>query len=197
MPLNRPTPMHERCDILIIGAGTGPLLLAAAATAMQAGATVVRIAEQASWAALAGFAAQLPRWPAKALQALTLLNTGLRANTHVLEAQGTTQVQSVRLRQGARIAVLGVGYADGIDRRLSNGTGSMMVHGKLVPIIGRVCMDMCMLDVTDVKDVQEGDEVIVFGPELPVQQVAEWAGTIPYEILTGISARVKRVFWQE
>lgn len=96
-----------------------------------------------------------------------------------------------------RIATVGVGYADGIDRRLSNGTGSMMVHGKLVPIVGRVCMDMCMLDVTDIKDVQEGDEVIVFGPELPVQQVAEWAGTIPYEILTGISARVKRVFWQE
>ena len=84
----------------IVIAGTGPLLLAAAATATQAGATVVRIAEQASWAALAGFAAQLPRWPAKALQALTLLNTGLRANTHVLEAQGTTQVQSVRLRKG-------------------------------------------------------------------------------------------------
>lgn len=85
----------------IVIAGTGPLLLATAATATQAGASVVRIAEQAAWAALARFAAQLPRWPAKALQALTLLNTGLRANTHVLEAQGTTQVQSVRLRKGA------------------------------------------------------------------------------------------------
>ena len=85
----------------IVIAGTGPLLLATAATATQAGASVVRIAEQAAWAALARFAAQLPRWPAKALQALTLLNTGLRANTHVLEAQGTTQVQSVRLRKSA------------------------------------------------------------------------------------------------
>lgn len=84
----------------IVIAGTGPLLLAAAATATQAGATVVRIAEQASWASLAGFAAQLPRWPAKALQALTLIHPGLRAGTHVLEAQGTTQVQSVRLRKG-------------------------------------------------------------------------------------------------
>lgn len=84
----------------IVIAGTGPLLLAVAATATRAGATVVRIAEQASLSALAGFAAQLPRWPAKALQALTLLNTRLRANTHVLEAQGTTQVQSVRLRKG-------------------------------------------------------------------------------------------------
>lgn len=84
----------------IVIAGTGPLLLAAAATATQAGATVVRVAEQAPWSALAGFAAQLPRWPAKAMQALTLLHTGLRASSHVLEAQGTTQVQSVRLRKG-------------------------------------------------------------------------------------------------
>jgi alanine racemase len=96
-----------------------------------------------------------------------------------------------------RIATVGVGYADGIDRRLSNGAGSMMVHGRLAPIVGRVCMDMCMLDVTDVPEAMEGDEVIVFGPELPVQQIAEWAGTIPYEILTGISSRVKRVYWQE
>jgi alanine racemase len=96
-----------------------------------------------------------------------------------------------------RIATVGVGYADGIDRRLSNGVGSMKVHGRLAPIVGRVCMDMCMLDVTDVPEAMEGDEVIVFGPELPVQQIADWAGTIPYEILTGISSRVKRVYWQE
>ena len=77
----------------IVIAGTGPLLLAAAATANKAGATVVRVAEQAPWSALAGFAAQLPRWPAKALQALTLLHPQLRASSHVLEVQGTTQVQ--------------------------------------------------------------------------------------------------------
>lgn len=84
----------------IVIAGTGPLLLAAAATAAKAGATVVRVAEQTPWSALAGFAAQLPRWPAKAAQALTLLHTSLRAHTHVLEAQGISQVQSVRLRTG-------------------------------------------------------------------------------------------------
>ncbi|MBD9406891.1 NAD(P)/FAD-dependent oxidoreductase [Acidovorax sp. ACV02] len=84
----------------IVIAGTGPLLLAAAATANEAGATVVRVAEQAPWSALAGFAAQLPRWPAKALQALTLLHPQLRACSHVLEVQGTTQVQTVRLRKG-------------------------------------------------------------------------------------------------
>ncbi|KRB28592.1 pyridine nucleotide-disulfide oxidoreductase [Acidovorax sp. Root70] len=86
----------------IVIAGTGPLLLAAAATATQAGATVVRVAEQAPWRALAGFAAQLPRWPTKAAQALTLLHPRLRASTHVLEVQGTTQVQTVRLRKSQR-----------------------------------------------------------------------------------------------
>lgn len=84
----------------IVIAGTGPLLLAAAAAATKAGATVLRVAEQAPWSALAGFAAQLPRWPAKAVQALTLLNSQLRASSHVLEVQGTTQVQTVRLRKG-------------------------------------------------------------------------------------------------
>mgnify|MGYP000213954244 CR=1 FL=1 len=85
----------------IVIAGTGPLLLAAAATAHKAGAHVVRVAEHTPWRDLAAFAAQLVRWPAKALQAPTLLHPSLRANTHVLEAQGTTQVQSVRLRKGA------------------------------------------------------------------------------------------------
>ncbi|MGV3682161.1 MAG: FAD-dependent oxidoreductase [Acidovorax sp.] len=82
----------------IVVAGTGPLLLAAAATAAKAGAQVVRVAEQAGWRALAGFAAQLPRWPTKAVQALTLLQPQLRAGSHVLQAQGDGQVQSVRLQ---------------------------------------------------------------------------------------------------
>jgi NADPH-dependent 2,4-dienoyl-CoA reductase/sulfur reductase-like enzyme len=85
----------------IVVAGTGPLLLAAATTAKKAGAAVVCVAEQAPWRALAGFAARLPRWPAKAIQALSLIDPTLRASSHVLEAQGTGQVQSVRLRKGA------------------------------------------------------------------------------------------------
>jgi alanine racemase len=58
-------------------------------------------------------------------------------------------------------------------------------------------MDMCMLDITDINNVQEGDTVIVFGEELPVTELAKWAGTIPYEILTGISQRVKRIYYEE
>ena len=84
-----------------------------------------------------------------------------------------------------------------IQESLGNGAGKMWVNGKLVPVIGSICMDMTMIDVTDIEDVQEGDEVIVFGKELPVQQLAEWAGTIPYEIMTSISQRVKRVYFEE
>ncbi len=72
----------------------------------------------------------------------------------------------------------------------------MLVNGKPAPVIGNVCMDMTMLDITGV-DAQEGDEVIVFGAALPVSQLASWAQSIPYEILTGISQRVKRVYFEE
>ena len=73
----------------------------------------------------------------------------------------------------------------------------MYIRGKLAPVIGSVCMDMTMIDVTGINGVREGDDVIVFGHQLPVQQVAEWAGTIPYEIMTGVSQRVKRVYFEE
>lgn len=95
------------------------------------------------------------------------------------------------------IATVRIGYADGYARRFSNGTGKMWVRGHLVPVVGTVCMDMTMIDVTAVAGVQEGDEVIIFGQELPMQQLAAWGGTIPYEIMTGISQRVKRVYYQE
>jgi alanine racemase len=95
------------------------------------------------------------------------------------------------------IATVRIGYADGFTRRLGNGIGKMLVHGKLAPVIGTVCMDMTMIDVTDIKGVKEGDEVIIFGKKLPIQQLAEWSGTIPYEIMTGISQRVKRVYFEE
>jgi Alr-MurF fusion protein len=94
-------------------------------------------------------------------------------------------------------ATVRIGYADGYPRRLSNGKGKMLIKGQLAPVAGVVAMDMLMLDVTHIPDVAEGDEVIVFGENLPVQQLAEWAETIPYEILTGISQRVKRVYFQE
>lgn len=99
-------------------------------------------------------------------------------------------------QQDALIATVRIGYADGYPRNLSNGKGSMWVNGKLAPVTGNVCMDMTMLDVTGI-DVQEGDDVVVFGEQLPVPEVAKWSGTIAYEILTGISQRVKRVYFEE
>ena len=95
------------------------------------------------------------------------------------------------------IATVRLGYADGYPRRLSNGTGKMLVNGKLAPVIGVISMDMTMLDITDAGHAEEGDEVIVYGQQLSVQQVAAWAQTIPYEIMTGISQRVKRVYFEE
>jgi alanine racemase len=73
----------------------------------------------------------------------------------------------------------------------------MWVQGKLAPVVGDVCMDMTMIDITDIAGVQEGDDVEVFGSNLPIEQVANWAETIPYEILTSIGQRVKRVYIQD
>jgi len=94
------------------------------------------------------------------------------------------------------IAVIPIGYADGLDRRLGNGIGKFFINGCYVPIIGNVCMDMCMVDITDC-NIHEGDEVIIFGKERSVLELAKLLDTIPYEILTSISTRVKRVYFQE
>ena len=101
------------------------------------------------------------------------------------------------MKRDSVIATVRIGYADGYPRSLSSGAGKIWVNGKLAPIVGSICMDMTMIDVTDIPGVKEGDDVIVFGNELPVTQVAQWAQTIPYEILTGVSQRVKRVYFEE
>lgn len=97
----------------------------------------------------------------------------------------------------SRIATIRIGYADGYPRRLGNGIGKIFVKGKLAPVIGTVCMDMFMADITGIQNVKEGDDVVIFGNELPVTAIAQWANTIPYEIMTGISQRVKRVYFEE
>ncbi|CAN5161613.1 bifunctional UDP-N-acetylmuramoyl-tripeptide:D-alanyl-D-alanine ligase/alanine racemase [soil metagenome] len=95
-----------------------------------------------------------------------------------------------------KLATLAIGYADGFSRSFSGGKGNVLIHGKLAPVIGNVCMDMTMVDITDIPST-EGDEAIIFGPGLPIQQVAKWGDTIPYEILTNTSDRVKRVYFAE
>ena len=95
-----------------------------------------------------------------------------------------------------RVATIAIGYADGFDRRLSNGLGSVSIHSKRAKVLGKICMDMSMVDVTDI-DCQEGDEVEVFGEQIRVDELAEQLGTIPYEILTSVSQRVKRIYIQQ
>lgn len=93
-----------------------------------------------------------------------------------------------------RIATLSIGYGDGYPRKLGNGKGYVLINGQKAFTLGNICMDMCMVDVTEINNINEGDEVVVFGPGLPISQLATWAETIPYEIMTGISQRVKRVY---
>ncbi|TNE81091.1 MAG: bifunctional UDP-N-acetylmuramoyl-tripeptide:D-alanyl-D-alanine ligase/alanine racemase [Bacteroidetes bacterium] len=100
------------------------------------------------------------------------------------------------LEKDSRIAVVSIGYADGFRRILSNRNGNMWVNGQRAPVVGNVCMDMTMIDVSDIA-CKEGDPVEVFGSNLPIEEVAEKCGTIPYELLTGVSQRVKRVYWKE
>jgi len=96
-----------------------------------------------------------------------------------------------------RIATISIGYADGLLRLAGNQRFSVSVCGRRAPIVGGVCMDMCMVDVTHIPQAQEGDEVVIFGQEPKVEELATALQTIPYEVLTGISPRVRRVYVQE
>ena len=95
-----------------------------------------------------------------------------------------------------RIGIVPIGYADGLSRLLGNGNGKFYVNGNQVPIIGDICMDMCMLDLTDI-EAHEGDTVVVFDGEHSINDIAKACMTIPYEIMTRVSQRVKRVYFQE
>lgn len=101
------------------------------------------------------------------------------------------------LDRDSMIATIRTGYADGYPRRLGNGKGHVYIKGMMAPVIGTICMDMFMADITGIPGINEGDEVVIFGKELPIAKLADWAETIPYEIMTGISQRVKRVYFEE
>jgi alanine racemase len=139
-----------------------------------------------------------------------LYGVGIEANSNRLSKVGTLSSAIVQIkhidkgetvgygRQGQAItpktiATIPIGYADGLNRKLGNGNGYFTVNGKPAPIIGNICMDACMIDITDI-DAKEGDRVIVMGDAPSVSEIADIIGTIPYEILTSISQRVKRVY---
>ena len=130
------------------------------------------------------------------LQNVTTLRSTIAQIKNVKKGETVGYGRRGVLNHDAVIATIRIGYADGYPRSFGNGNGKMLVNGKMASVIGNVCMDMTMLDITGI-DAAEGDEVIVFGETLPVAQIAIWANTIPYEILTNISQRVKRVYYEE
>lgn len=130
------------------------------------------------------------------LQAIGTLKTLVSQVRHISAKESIGYGRKGKLATDGKIAIVAIGYADGLDRKLSNGVGSMLVNGKLAPIVGNICMDMTMLDVTHI-DCKPGDEVIVFGEQPSIHQLSAQIGSIPYEILTGVSQRVKRVYFYE
>ena len=100
------------------------------------------------------------------------------------------------LERPSRIAALPIGYADGLNRHLGNGRAYCLVNGQRAPYVGNICMDVCMIDVTGI-DCKEGDRVEIFGDHLPVTALSDALDTIPYEVLTSVSTRVKRVYYQD
>ena len=118
---------------------------------------------------------------------------------HLNEDQTVGYGRAGQLSRPTVTATVSIGYADGLNRRLGCGAWSMLVHGQPAPIVGRICMDCCMIDISDIEGVREGDEVTVFSPidGNRVDQMAALLGTIPYEVMTSISTRVKRIFIRE
>ncbi|RYZ46842.1 MAG: alanine racemase, partial [Sphingobacteriales bacterium] len=135
--------------------------------------------------------------PVGHLREVSTLKSTVAQIKHLAKSDTVGYGRRGRLTRDSVIATVRLGYADGYSRKMGNGRGQMIVGGKRAPVVGSICMDMTMIDITDIPGVSVGDEVIVFGAALPVQELAVWAETIPYEILTGISQRVKRVYFEE
>lgn len=132
----------------------------------------------------------------KFLQSVGTLKTVVSQIKYLTKGETVGYSRRGHIDHNSAIATLAIGYADGYDRGLGNGVGKVWVNGTLCPTIGNICMDMTMIDVTDAQ-VEEGDEVVVFGKEVPIIDLAKNIGTIPYELLTGIGERVKRIFFKE
>ncbi|MEO9071044.1 MAG: bifunctional UDP-N-acetylmuramoyl-tripeptide:D-alanyl-D-alanine ligase/alanine racemase, partial [Ginsengibacter sp.] len=133
----------------------------------------------------------------KKLKNVSTLTTTISQIKNIKAGETVGYNRMGKVKRDSTIAVVRIGYADGYSRKLGNGVGKMLVKNKLVPVIGNVCMDMTMLDVTGINNLKEGDEVMVFGEPLPLPLLAKWAQTIPYEIMTGVSQRVKRIYFEE
>jgi len=132
----------------------------------------------------------------QALLPISTLKTSISQIKHLAKGQSIGYGRMGKMQEDGQIATVPIGYADGYDRRFGNGKGYVSIHGKKAPIIGNVCMDMCMVDISGI-DARVGDEVVIFGKYPSVIDLAETIGTIPYELLTNISDRVKRVYYMD
>jgi alanine racemase len=130
------------------------------------------------------------------LQPVSELYASVSQIKHIRKGDTVGYGRSFIAEQPMDIAVISIGYADGFRRSLSNGAGAVVINGQRYPVVGRVCMDMAMVDISN-SHVSEGDEVEIFGSQLSIYELAEKMGTIPYEVLTGIGQRVKRVYLME
>lgn len=130
------------------------------------------------------------------LENVAILKSVVSQIRYLKKGETVSYNRSGILEKDSLIATVAIGYADGVGREFGNGRGKMKVHDKWAPVIGDVCMDMCMLDITGI-NAKEGDEVIVFNDNASLLQVAGDMHTIPYEVLTSLSARVKRVYIHE
>ncbi|WP_295801538.1 bifunctional UDP-N-acetylmuramoyl-tripeptide:D-alanyl-D-alanine ligase/alanine racemase [Mucilaginibacter sp.] len=134
--------------------------------------------------------------PDTGLQPIASLKTSIAQVKKVKAGETISYSRSGSLPKDGKIATVRIGYADGYLRAFGNGVGKMLVNGQLVPTVGNITMDMCMIDVTGI-DAREGDEVIIFNEDQRINELATQIGTIPYEILTNVSQRVKRVYFYE
>lgn len=132
----------------------------------------------------------------KAINNVSTLRTTILQIHDVEAGESVGYSRKTVLERDSRIASLPIGYADGLDRLLGNRKGYCIVNGQKAEYVGNICMDVCMIDVTDIP-CKEGDLVTIFGDELSPAELASRCGTIPYEILTGIAPRVKRIFFED
>lgn len=133
------------------------------------------------------------------LRPVSTLKTRIVQIKHLAAGETVGYGRAGRLERDSVTATIPVGYADGLDRHLGCGRWSMLVNGRPAPIVGRICMDSCMIDITGIEGVAEGDPVLIFSPAAgnDPEAMARVLGTIPYEILTSVSGRVKRIYLKE
>ena len=145
----------------------------------------------------AAFPATTPAASAAGLHPVSTLKTTILQLRRVPKDETVGYSRKGVLTRDSLIAAIPIGYADGLNRHLGRGAGYCLVNGQKAPYVGNICMDVAMIDVTDIPDVHEGDTVEIFGEHLPASVLSDVLQTIPYEVLTSVSSRVKKVYFQD